>query len=493
VLKNIRGLLEKSVSPSVMILFSALFLLTSPTLVNAWEVHNKAFSDPNNVETDAVEVVGDKIYWGTSNIVSGAKLWSYDGSSYQLISADGFGEVGNRIITDIVGFNGNIIVATYNALGTEIWEFDGTALSQINTNGFGDPSSYFTDVLIVFEGDLYAATYNGSLGGAVWRYDGGSSWTQVSISGFGGNNTIWAGEIFQGNMYIGTSKSSGGELWRYDGGSSWTQIASGGIDDTNNRALRGLYSYGDFLYVTTENSITGTEVWTYDGSVLNQINLDGFGNPNNRNIEEKGIVSFQEEIYFGVSNSTTGAELWKLSNGVFSNVNIGDTHNIDNGTLSAAAEYDNCIYFGSGNLVDGSEVIRSCVPTAIADMVSITNTTNQIDIDVLSNDIYDNLDPSTIEIITEPLHGRAIINPDNTIRYELIGDYSGVDTFEYQICTFDGFCSVTLVTIDISSTQALAASGQNISISSIVGVFFLVLVSSILISKRGLFLQFGKE
>ena len=57
-------------------------------------------------------------------------------------------------------------------------------------------------------------------------------------------------------------------------------------------------------------------------------------------------------------------------------------------------------------------------------------------IDVVSNDSdpEGDLDPSSITVIDPPTNGTVAVNPDGSVTYTPNTDFSGIDTFSYQIC-----------------------------------------------------------
>ncbi len=87
-------------------------------------------------------------------------------------------------------------------------------------------------------------------------------------------------------------------------------------------------------------------------------------------------------------------------------------------------------------------------PLAIADSVT-TEQATAVTIDVLANDTDDDGDVLTMSIDTAPANGVAVIEPDNTIRYEPAADFSGTDSFVYAIT--DGIATA-VATVSISVT-----------------------------------------
>ena len=74
-------------------------------------------------------------------------------------------------------------------------------------------------------------------------------------------------------------------------------------------------------------------------------------------------------------------------------------------------------------------------------------------IDVLGNDtdLDGDLDPTSVSIIDGPQHGTVEVDPDTgEISYTPDPDYTGTDTFTYQICDLDGNCDTATVTVTVT-------------------------------------------
>jgi gliding motility-associated-like protein len=65
-----------------------------------------------------------------------------------------------------------------------------------------------------------------------------------------------------------------------------------------------------------------------------------------------------------------------------------------------------------------------------------------VTIPVLSNDSTRDEDPLTLcvdgAIVTQPGHGTVLVNQDGTITYTPAPGYTGLDSFQYQICDPEG-------------------------------------------------------
>lgn len=106
-------------------------------------------------------------------------------------------------------------------------------------------------------------------------------------------------------------------------------------------------------------------------------------------------------------------------------------------------------------------------PVAIDDKAEAkANTT--IVIDVLANDNPGNssFDKSTVVIITQPLHGKVVVNSDGTVSYTPDPGYSGPDNFTYQVKDMYGYLtniasvSITLNFFEINIPNLFTPNGD---------------------------------
>ena len=111
---------------------------------------------------------------------------------------------------------------------------------------------------------------------------------------------------------------------------------------------------------------------------------------------------------------------------------------------------------GTTSTEEGSVIIAvHLTPFAIDDEI-LTEANIPIEINVLEND-YDEdgtIDPSTVEIITNPLNGSVVINSDGTITFSPNLDYIGDDEFVYQVCDNNGLCDTAVVKVIVAGVLA---------------------------------------
>jgi len=106
----------------------------------------------------------------------------------------------------------------------------------------------------------------------------------------------------------------------------------------------------------------------------------------------------------------------------------------------------------------GSSVVNNIGPNARGDEVT-TRENGSITIDVLSNDsgINDNFDLETLRVTSGPSDGTASVNrDDDTITYDPESNFTGTDSFVYEICDLSTRCDSATVQITV---EAMRSSG----------------------------------
>ena len=215
---------------------------------------------------------------------------------------------------------------------------------------------------------LYAGTENDN-GCRVYRYDGGSNWTQVNTDGFGNSNNTRATSMisYNGNLYVGTRNTSTGcEVWRYDG-SNWTSYMLFGYLDRNNVDVSAMAEYSGVLYAGTENDSasggSGCQVLAFSGVRLiwAQINTSGFGFTNNRRVSS--MTAFNGSLVAGTENTGTGCQLWQYNGSAWGAAETNGFGDVNNSAATAMIQYDhglgNRLYVGTHNNPNGPGV-RGC-------------------------------------------------------------------------------------------------------------------------------------
>jgi len=126
------------------------------------------------------------------------------------------------------------------------------------------------------------------------------------------------------------------------------------------------------------------------------------------------------------------------------------------GTSTITATATGCSTTASSTYVVSTAAVQAVADTASGDAAT------PLSINVLANDLC-GPDPNTLTIFTQPANGSVQIGAGGIVTYLPNGDFSGTDTFVYQVCKAPlGACSQATVTVtiaanltDVCSTAAL--------------------------------------
>jgi hypothetical protein len=262
----------------------------------------------------------NQLYASTGWDASTGQIWrSSNGTEWQQVVGDGFGNPDNMAITTFTVFSETLYASTGNATGGwEIWRSstgDSLSWTPVITSGLGYTANQNVTGFTLFDDFIYLAS-EGPHPSQVWRSADSTSWEPITTNGFDDPNNIstsgWA--TLDGYLYIGTRNDvSGAQLWRSSNGTDWEPVINDGFADLNNIKIESLYTFDGFLYAVTQNNVTGMEVLrSRDGLAWRQITLDGFGDSNNfATLWSNASIAFKNHLYIGTWNAVTGGEVWE--------------------------------------------------------------------------------------------------------------------------------------------------------------------------------------
>ena len=283
---------------------------------------------------------------------------------WERVNEDGFGfatpaEMASALC--MAEYNGHLYAATINyenTNGCAVWRYDGgTTWTQVGSGGLGNANNEGIFCMAAFNGMLFAGTYNNTDGCEVWSYNG-TDWAQevgpaapvtAPGSGFGlgaGIRSAGAMIVDNGLLYVGAGWNTA-QIWSFDG-TNWAQVNTDGFGDANNQGCRALTLYGGKICAGTNNSTTGAQVWSYDGpdpADWTKVNTDGFGDANNR--EVRVMESWDNQLYAGTAGSDT-PQVWAYDGVAWTDVT--PTFPDDkNDSVRSMAVYKDALYVGVGN------------------------------------------------------------------------------------------------------------------------------------------------
>jgi hypothetical protein len=106
--------------------------------------------------------------------------------------------------------------------------------------------------------------------------------------------------------------------------------------------------------------------------------------------------------------------------------------------------------------VSGDVYVGMAVGNARPDARSGSVTTAEdtaVTIDVLSNDKYLTDTPLTVKIVTNPTHGTAVVKSNLTVTYTPDANYTGTDSFRYEVKDKDGDKDTAAANITVSAVN----------------------------------------
>ncbi len=348
--------------------------------VPGWkQVNINGFGDRKNSYVLALAPFDDQLFAGTYNYGGqGAQVWrmANDGQ-WSAVTTAGFGDARNVGVDQLFRFGGQLYAGTWNEDGGgEVWRSsNGSDWNRVVAAGFGDPTNGEVFRFAEFNSQIYATTwsYTDAHGGEIWRSSTGNAgeWTRVVSNGFGDahNSAVVGTAAFNNYFYAGTRNGfTGGEVWRSSDGADWSQVNTDGFGDPQNTAVSALAAFDGYLYAATEHaSGSGAQVWRCqlcDGTDWQQVEGNGFGNPNTRG-DRPGLEVYKERLHVVAGNSDTGAEVWRTANGIdweqVGFAGFGDSNNRTTYWDNSVGVYNDRLFVATLNDANGGEIWQMTV------------------------------------------------------------------------------------------------------------------------------------
>lgn len=295
---------------------------------------------------------GSDVYVGLGSSAGDAEVWKWNGTTWTMVAGDSIRSSWADQTYESVRSLMTNGTALYAGLGDtvgdgEIWTCElstGCASwTKIGGDGLGSggpaASTYASvDSMVVHGGSLYVGMAGSSNGtGDLFKYNGGTSWTQVAGDGLSGS---WAASTFTSvsslysdgsNLYAGLNSGSTagtGDLWRYNG-STWSQIGGDGVNlgggaswNTNYERVASITSIGGVLYIGLGDSASDAEVWRLSGTTWSQIGGDGVNSSWNNAVYTRvySLVNDGTNLYAGTGSGSAAGDVWKWNGSSWSRI-----------------------------------------------------------------------------------------------------------------------------------------------------------------------------
>lgn len=237
----------------------------------------------------------------------------------------------NNYNINAASFGGNVRIENKTNSNPVSFTKISAGTGQIATGGTTPIAS--VSAMAVYNGSLYIGTGGGAgtqtQGGAeIYQYNGATAtssanWTKVSqtLSGQianGGTSSIAsisAMAVFNGQLYVGTSKTGLAEVYRYDGGTTWTRVnpAAGTFGAQSGQdGVSAMTVYGGKLIIATYQGNAKAIVYRYDGNIL-WTALSAQGNFTSTTAVDRvsSLAVYNNTLYAGLEKSGATGEIVK--------------------------------------------------------------------------------------------------------------------------------------------------------------------------------------
>lgn len=265
----------------------------SPSSTGGWGAGSGIPSD------FALASFSGNLYAGTS----AARVWVYNGVNWSLSNAMGGT---NQAVISMAVYGGSLYAGTLNpANGAELWRFNGAIWTSVMTGGLvgqGSPVAVNEiSALHAHNGLLYVGTGGAAGEAQLWAYNG-VLWTRLDGASFAGRQRVHDLCSYSGSLVIAIDS----EVWLLDGAGLRL------LRTFSDTAAVGQVEPLNGLLLAAANHISrGPVVWAYDGSQWREVSLPGFGDSDNLLITS--MTTDGGTVYVGTENTNDGGEVWSLS------------------------------------------------------------------------------------------------------------------------------------------------------------------------------------
>ncbi|MFH1536819.1 MAG: hypothetical protein ABID45_02425 [Patescibacteria group bacterium] len=273
------------------------------------QVSSDGFDDPwHNTKIEKLIKFKKKLYATTYNETTGVEVWRYDGTSWEQVNSDGFGDSNNTYISAVTIYKNKLYMATYNeTTGTEIWYTKkGDNWKQKSKDGFNKETNTTTTLLQPYKGKLYAFT---ELGVYRAKYPKKKTWKKKGTIEI----TVNVATKMDNTLYVGGDSEV---LYSTINGTTWDVANDNGWGETTNTKITALDYKNNKLFVGTKNETDGAQLWRYSEGVWLQVGGDGLGDPENTVISDFVVKKKKGKkyIYIGLKN-TNGLKVFRSRGG----------------------------------------------------------------------------------------------------------------------------------------------------------------------------------
>ncbi|MBZ4329918.1 HYR domain-containing protein [Corallococcus sp. AS-1-12] len=288
---------------------------TDATPEGTWRLARSDYGQYNNHEVKAVTVVGDALYFGSSN-----KLYRSDGTVEGTRLLKAFDDSAHSLETRTFSRAGRLYASVGYTGNWSLWTSDGTAEGTRRVSGgSGTTVAEDGDRLYYESVSGSRAPYSHSL--SLSQEDPASTRFLKSVSSSRSYADMTPfGKVGSQLLFGWTTTAEGTELWRTDGTAAGTVLVKDLVPGTeSSNPTRGTL-LGESVYFLA-NTVTGSALWRTDGTAEGTVEVKTFAAklPTAVDLRRAGAA-----LVFTADDGVTGVELWGSDGTAEGTVLLGD-------------------------------------------------------------------------------------------------------------------------------------------------------------------------
>jgi|GEM_PF-6914844 len=392
---------------------------------------------------------------GLMNMATGVVKIANSSISKNLSQFDGGGIVnlgsisllGSSVSGNTTGADGGGIV---NIRGGSVIVSQGSVVS--NNHADSDSGGLFNDTgsTVIVTESLFSGNTANDFAGAIrnlGNFEMFNSTISGNSAGTDGGGIFSTGFTKLVNVTVSANQADADRNGTGSGGGI-VQSSSVGLTSIDNSIVAGNLVGG------TANEIAGTLVSTSSfnligdasssGGLINAVNGNIVGSdPLLGPLQDHGGATFTHALLAGSAAIDAGSNALAVDGN-------GNPLNFDQRGTGFTRFQNGTVDIGAFEAV----IIDTNTPPIAIDDSFTTTEDASLTMDVLANDSDPDGDHLTVVVVTQAAHGKVSINHDNTISYTPDVNFSGSDTFTYEISDGEGGTSTATVRIEVFSQQA---------------------------------------
>jgi ELWxxDGT repeat protein len=214
-------------------------------------------------------VVDGEFYFSKKSESFEDELWKTDGTIEGTKRIRAMGSVNN--LGHFTNVNGRLYFRAISSRGWELWTSDGTGsgtrmVKDINRSGYSTPED-----LVVLDGVLYFTADDGIHGRELWRSDGTEAGTvmvkQIQLGSAGAFPQDWDHPrlaVIDNKLYLSANDGiHGTEIWTSDGTETGTQLLIDSVPGAGSSNPTEFTQVGNTVYFAAETAEHGRELWAF--------------------------------------------------------------------------------------------------------------------------------------------------------------------------------------------------------------------------------------